>query len=580
VPSVGVIVTRFDQKLFYMASPALNRELDVGKMVEQAMAAILHDPVFSKMLMLDPFNNVLWADAVLTIAFPDPALLELGRVGAADKAEVVRAQQLKVLGAIDAATNYIKTSFKIDHRGEEMKHETDIVRTQGAAEGGGDVLVEVVRLSVTLWDFRSIHVLKMMLEKFLAADQLQLARDIRLVVRARGNIAKVAIDAELFDGLAARRPVSTWLTLAQKADVLRWFSIPEVAAMVADGCRGRMVSCDVMNAGAAVGKRHNVSEGRPITIIGPADVAALVDGLDAGAFYPWIEQQDGSIGRLVCDLDMGKGLVGLLGPQRAWAACCAVSDAIVRGATTLGLAMPARLFSGSRGIHVVWDVDLEAFGLDEGDGMVALAGYRAAVLAAEPKAEHLESLRQYVRKPGFASRLFLEAAVLHAMQTEMGNGTVLDDDGRRVLGAARDSLACTLVRKDVDSYQKVVVDCQPLDHRWLSPHHKSGRVARSIVDGAGAIRQEFRSLARLQDQSELRFAAEEVAKQPDRYAPRPGFVPAAAIRAACEPRVLGATITALLAEGHVACCTMPATRYTDLHGYYAGFLEQKKSETG
>ncbi|NMC06221.1 MAG: hypothetical protein GYA24_13480, partial [Candidatus Lokiarchaeota archaeon] len=48
---------RHDQRVFYMSSPALNRELDTQAMVEVAMAAILHDKVFSKMLLIDPFAS-------------------------------------------------------------------------------------------------------------------------------------------------------------------------------------------------------------------------------------------------------------------------------------------------------------------------------------------------------------------------------------------------------------------------------------------------------------------------------------------------------------------------------------------
>jgi len=243
-----------------------------------------------------------------------------------------------------------------------------------------------------------------------------------------------------------------------------------------------------------------------------------------------------------------------------------------------GAAAAARLFSGSRGIHVAWDVDPEAFQLGE-DGQIDLAGYVLAVLAIEPKADRLESMRQYVHKPRFASKLFLAALVLHAMHTQMEGG-ILDDAGRRALGADRDTLACTLARKDSQYPNKITVDCQPLVHRWLSPHHKTGRVTRSIVDEAGAIRQGFRVLSRVQVESELWHAAGDLPKRPERYAAQPGFVTRAAVEALVGPRELGATIAMLLAEGDVPCCTMVAQRYEDLHDYYAEFLERKKMEAG
>jgi hypothetical protein len=337
-----------------------------------------------------------------------------------------------------------------------------------------------------------------------------------------------------------------------------------------------------MNKGAAVSKQANFSQERPITIMSPDEVAGLVADRDFGAFYPWIERHDGQVSVLVCDLDMGRGFVGLLGPRLAWAACCNVSDAIVAAAKALGLPMPARLYSGSRGIHVVWNVDADAFQLGGEDGSIVLPGYKLAVLSVEPKAEHLTSLDKYLHNPRFASKLVLEALVLHAMHAHMVNGTIMDDQCRRALEIGRDAWSCTLDRtKDPQYPSKVTVDCQPLVHRWLSPHHKSGRVTRSIVDETGTLRPEFRTLAVIQDESELHHVVDELPKKPERFAPHPGFVPGETIEALCEPRALGATIAMLLGEGTGPCCTLTAQKYADLHKYYRGFLEERaKKEEG
>ena len=42
---------RFDQRIFYMASPALNRELATSELVEAATLSISDNKVFSKMLL-------------------------------------------------------------------------------------------------------------------------------------------------------------------------------------------------------------------------------------------------------------------------------------------------------------------------------------------------------------------------------------------------------------------------------------------------------------------------------------------------------------------------------------------------
>jgi hypothetical protein len=311
----------------------------------------------------------LWAEAVVTVTFPDPSLLRLGKVTEENRPEVLRIQQLKVLGALDAATNHLKTGFTLDHRNDNefAKHEFKVTRTMGTAQDDGEVLVEVVTIGVTLWDFPSIDLLKSMINEFLASDQYQLARDIQLAIKITGSIGNMNVDGVLFNGKAARKPMPTWLTLENKAAVVRFFSVPEVAVMIADACRGKLVTCDKMNAGTAVSKRHNIGS-MPITIDTAADVLPLVDIENLGAFYPWIERQDGLIGRLVCDLDMGKGFNSLLGPQAAWRSCCAISDAITRCGTGLGFPMPARVFSGSRGIHVIWDLDPMAFHLNEVPG--------------------------------------------------------------------------------------------------------------------------------------------------------------------------------------------------------------------
>ena len=93
-----------------------------------AIDAIFKHPTFSQILVINPEPNTVWADAVVSIAFPDPALLELGKVGDRDRAAVLCVQQLKVLGAIDAATNYLKTAYEFAHANENFKHEFKIVR--------------------------------------------------------------------------------------------------------------------------------------------------------------------------------------------------------------------------------------------------------------------------------------------------------------------------------------------------------------------------------------------------------------------------------------------------------------------
>jgi len=48
---------RHETRIFYMANPALNRELDTAAMVEQAMAAIMQHKTFSRMLNAGPVRE-------------------------------------------------------------------------------------------------------------------------------------------------------------------------------------------------------------------------------------------------------------------------------------------------------------------------------------------------------------------------------------------------------------------------------------------------------------------------------------------------------------------------------------------
>jgi hypothetical protein len=571
-------MNRFDQKLFYMASPALNRELDTTEMVRQAIGSITRHPTFSEILAINPEPNTLWADAVVTFTFPDPALLALGKVPERDAPEVVRRQQTAVLNAINNAYTKLVVGFEVVHEGEEAVHQFRYARASGEPREHHALLTESVTLSMTVNDFRSIHLLKMMIDQLLEPPQLQLAESIRLKVVVAGDVGGLQVAGTLFDGKAARRPVSTWLTLAHKVDVVRYFSVPAVQAMVADACRGMMVSCDQMQEGKTAQKRRNV-DGNPITISSPADVLPLVEGRDFGAFYPSIERQDGLVAHLVADLDAGAQFTSLLGPQRAWEACCGLSDIVARGGRALGMPPAARLYSGSRGIHVVWHVDPMAFHLAE-SGEVACEGYARAVLAVERKASLLESLRHLVRKPAFASKAFLQALVVHALHAS-GHvpGSMLDQVGRERLCIESDHLAVTLDRKaDIAADVKICVDCQPTVHRWLSPHHSSGRITRSIADGAGNLRAEFRRLERVQYESEIQQVTRGIAAHPDLYAAVPGFVPAEVVDAACAAEALGATIAMLLALGEVACCTKTAAGYQREHARFVELLLEKAGE--
>jgi hypothetical protein len=73
-----------------------------------------------------------------------------------------------------------------------------------------------------------------------------------------------------------------------------------------------------------------------ITIDDPQDVIDLVRDKHFFAFYPAVARQDGSVGRLVIDLDVQAGVVQQLGQPGAWALACCISDELVIAARSVG----------------------------------------------------------------------------------------------------------------------------------------------------------------------------------------------------------------------------------------------------
>lgn len=210
------------------------------------------------------------------------------------------------------------------------------------------------------------------------------------------------------------------------------------------------------------------------------------------------------------DLDVQPGVVQQLGQSGAWALACRASDELVVAARSAGFPCPARKFSGSRGIHLVWDLEPGALELDPATGFVDLPGYVAAVRQAEPKAGYLVANKDLLASPARASKVILQAVVLLAMHGGIAGSSFLDARERSVLAVAKTGGVLALDKGDPRADLKIIADTQPTVHRWLSPHLKSGLVSRSVVDAMGEILPEFRSYLTVVAESEIGHVTEAV----------------------------------------------------------------------
>jgi len=574
IAAIGVPPLRFETKMFYMTNPRLERALDTKSLVSQAIETLLYDKAFIKLQQIDPFRSDWWLDATLTMTFPDLVLTDITRVGKRYRDEVIRRLQQRVLNAWHSVATHMITEFDVVSINEEKEHELRFSQTSQTPRDGGRVLVETMTFSITYIDARSVHLLEIALAKMLSPPQFQLAKEISLKLILTGTIGTADISKELFSGTAAIQPIPHWLTLDKKPQVSRFFHVPGLAGIIADACRGFLVTVDAAGPGIEPAKRRNI-DGVPITIETPEDVVSLVDDYNFFAFYPAISMQDGSVGRLVGDLDIPPSVVSLLSADGAWKLACAASDGIVDCGMGLGFPMPGRHFSGSRGLHVFWNVEPSAFQLDEGTGRVDIPAYLRAVRAVDRTAGFTKTSRRYVADPDYASRLVLEALILRAKFTTMA-GKLLDKRAMARLGVEADHHAITVSRFDPLGALKIIIDCQPTVHRWFSPHAKSGRVGIPLTDADGAIKKSMREYDQVQIDAEISAVTAAMMVNPLVYRESPGLVTRDMVAAACEPDALGGDICVLLDEGQANACVMDAGAYASRRQYFIDELKKEK----
>jgi hypothetical protein len=344
-------------------------------------------------------------------------------------------------------------------------------------------------------------------------------------------------------------PVPYWLTLRRREEVEAFYAVPFVREVIAGKCLGFKVTCDCARQRGAAEKRRNIQK-RPIDVFSAGRVLQLVTNHHFYAFYPALERADGTIGRWVADLDVQPGLRRILGDQRTWELRCDLSDLIARRAANVGLPPPARHFSGSRGIHIYWDLPDDPLPVE--GGLVGSSDLVAAVRSVDARAGKTRSNPGAITAPAAALRKVLQALVYGATA---GSAALLTESERLRLVLEGGSVLA-LSKNDPRYYNKVVCDVQPTVFRVFSPHLKSGMIAINLLTPAHKIRPELRNYDTLCLEAKIERVTSLARVDPGRYEEKPGRITEDQLDAAIGALV--GDIAAVTKLGDLITATPPA----------------------
>nr|MDO8109749.1 hypothetical protein [Candidatus Sigynarchaeota archaeon] len=564
---------REQKKRFYLENPQRTHVLDTATLLQEGLEALVHDVSFAHLLLVDPKNSDIDVTARIRITFPDDELLAPARDDEKLRAELLARQQQRVIAAWHGLAGQLRARF--NQRVDDPQRELDFSTRSGTVKG--DYMAEIMEISTAYKDRQNYTLLEQALRRVFDLQQLQMCKEVGLKITVHGSVNRFDVSGPVFDGVAPQKPISEWLQLDKKDIVVKFFSIPRVAEAIATACDGFKVGTDQAFQGAESRKRWNVKKDVPIAITSPADVLPLVQDMGLFAFYPAIVRRDGSVGRAVVDLDAQKGLLSLVGPQRAWEFTCGVSDAIVAAGAELGFPPPARHYSGSRGLHVVWDIVPDALAPDT-TGVIGMDQYLNVVKVAEEAAKSNKIEKFMIREQTYAAKILMQGLVLRAMFTALPKES-LDERERGMLGISWAHQGCTLGSSDPGAWTKIVADTQPTCYRWLSPHHNSGRITIPLVDAKGEIRKEFRKLENVVDAANIERVIADIANRPERYEECPGVITRDMLEWACEPGVLGADMVMVICDGVVAPCNASPDWYAARREKYIAMLMKEKKDS-
>ncbi|HME51406.1 MAG TPA: hypothetical protein VKM55_04265 [Candidatus Lokiarchaeia archaeon] len=558
-----------------MANPPLKRHLDIKGLAQRATDALWNNEDLHDMAARQAWPGLMALTARITITFPDPQLLIDARVSEADVREVRSIQFHHVMAAWTSSLARIKTRlFLAVTSPNEFSHEIHVTQHTPSNPGPDGAWTEQAIITISFIDERTIHILQDIMGELLSNGAFQQCKEIGLDVTTEGLAGSLTVSGPLFSGTAEAKPVEYWLQLDKLDQALAFFTAPTIAERIAAACKDYGVTCDEAREGSESTKRHNIS-GIPITIEQASDVIDLVGTLHLLAFYPAIKRQDGTIGKILIDLDDLQGFVSRLGQSGARTVTVAVAERIAITGEQVGLPRPAMRFSGSRGAHIEWKMARDVLDRDPVQGNLALREYIAAVKTADAHLGNTSSTAKNVQDASTASKMIAQAIIVSAMHDLDGDHDLLSPGERERLGIDHDYLAVTLEKDlDQDSFGKIVADTQPSDHRFLSPHLKSGLICRPICDAEGNIIDEFRDFEEMRRNSTIDHVAREVAMFPTHYDEPPGIITKDMLEAACAPERLGAVIATIIEKSTVGACTMSVDDFHFWKNWYARKIDE------
>ena len=215
----------------------------------------------------------------------------------------------------------------------------------------------------------------------------------------------------IFDEYAAKTPWKNWLRSENLEDAEAYFSIPEVANVIVDECKGYYMNADQAQVGQRKVRRYTYDEGgkKPLEVESPENLIGLVKGMGFGAFYSSVETLDDKVGRVCIDIDSNWILRNVLDNEHVWGLQCSLTDAILHLAYTLDWPSPAVKFSGSRGMHLWWEIENDAVGKDTCE----VEPYINTLLAIDQDVAKRKTTESYL-SPFGSLRTLIQAMVIHA----------------------------------------------------------------------------------------------------------------------------------------------------------------------
>lgn len=494
----------------------LERRIDFDGLIENAIHALSEHR--------DKHSLEGYIGCTLELLYPDLELVDPTKGGWANRVERLTEKIHRRFADVDwAITNLRGNMFHVlDFAEGFLPH---VVRT--AVRKNRYQLERSIEVKVPYrHSFTSTLIVLRTLLKMIMPDWFQYAARAQMISWADVLQENHIVRHTVLEEVARTIPWTYWLRDENYDDAVWYFSTPGIADIIAEECKGVYINADKSGIGERTVRRFLYKEGErlPLEINTPQDVLELVENHGFLAFYSSVESRDGDVRKVCIDLDARWLLQTILGPERTWTLQCALVDSILAFSASLGWASPGIKFSGSRGIHVYWDIEQGALGKE----WIDLEPYRSLMYMIDPRIDQKKTTESYL-KPFAGLKVLIQAFVLGAknrfMDWSLANLTpqVLD-----ALGFESEAELISVGGLEDRSDGKLSIDIisqkKGVFRSILSPHYKSGLVSRNIRNEFGQIGTPFRIWRFMKHMAMIPQVRHEVLKNPDSQRPITGIL--------------------------------------------------------